>query len=221
MRILELPAGKPPREWGRIHGESFRGEIQRARAGPDLPVHQGRRVRVGATRCWPPRGRTCRCSSATTAGSTPSCSASPRARACRPRRSWSRTTTPICATSIPIPVAGSPPRRTTIRPRPRTGQGAEGLGGDGCSVLWSETPTGRILAQTWDMHATAIPYVMVLRVPASDDGPAATLLDRHRLPRHGGDERRAGRHRDQQPVLDRRDARRGVAGDGAARAAPA
>jgi isopenicillin-N N-acyltransferase-like protein len=26
------------------------------------------------------------------------------------------------------------------------------------------------------MHATAIPYVMVLRVPASDDGPAATLL---------------------------------------------
>jgi isopenicillin-N N-acyltransferase-like protein len=49
-------------------------------------------------------------------------------------------------------------------------------GGDGCSVLWAESPTGRILAQTWDMHATAIPYVMVLRVPASADGPAATLL---------------------------------------------
>ena len=28
MRILELPAGAPPREWGRIHGESFRGEIR-------------------------------------------------------------------------------------------------------------------------------------------------------------------------------------------------
>src|SRR5262245_48144358 len=28
MRQLELPAGKPPREWGRIHGESFRGEIK-------------------------------------------------------------------------------------------------------------------------------------------------------------------------------------------------
>ncbi len=27
MRTLELPANKPPREWGRIHGESFRGEI--------------------------------------------------------------------------------------------------------------------------------------------------------------------------------------------------
>ena len=43
-------------------------------------------------------------------------------------------------------------------------------------MIWAETPTGRILAQTWDMHATAIPYVMVLRVPESDDGPAATLL---------------------------------------------
>ena len=28
MRTLELPAGKPPREWGRIHGESFRGEVK-------------------------------------------------------------------------------------------------------------------------------------------------------------------------------------------------
>jgi isopenicillin-N N-acyltransferase-like protein len=43
-------------------------------------------------------------------------------------------------------------------------------------VIWAESPTGRILAQTWDMHATAIPYVMVLRVPDSADGPAATLL---------------------------------------------
>src|SRR5439155_21667017 len=50
------------------------------------------------------------------------------------------------------------------------------LRGDGCSVLWSETGSGRILGQTWDMHATAIPYVMLLRVPASTDGPAASLL---------------------------------------------
>jgi len=26
MRTLELPAGESPREWGRIHGEMFRGE---------------------------------------------------------------------------------------------------------------------------------------------------------------------------------------------------
>jgi isopenicillin-N N-acyltransferase-like protein len=48
--------------------------------------------------------------------------------------------------------------------------------GDGCSVIWAESPTGRILAQTWDMHATAIPYVMLLSVPESEDGPAAKLL---------------------------------------------
>ena len=68
---------------------------------------------------------------------------------------------------------------TTIRDDDAGGgasQGAEALGGEGCSVIWAESPTGRILAQTWDMHATAIPYVMVLGVPESDDGPAARLL---------------------------------------------
>ncbi|MEO7092659.1 MAG: hypothetical protein ABI175_05370, partial [Polyangiales bacterium] len=28
VRVLELPAGKTSREWGRIHGESFRGEVK-------------------------------------------------------------------------------------------------------------------------------------------------------------------------------------------------
>jgi isopenicillin-N N-acyltransferase-like protein len=48
--------------------------------------------------------------------------------------------------------------------------------GDGCSVIYAETPSGRVVAQTWDMHATAIPYVMLLCVPESADGPAAKLL---------------------------------------------
>jgi isopenicillin-N N-acyltransferase-like protein len=43
-------------------------------------------------------------------------------------------------------------------------------------MIWAETPTGRILAQTWDMHATAIPYMMVLGVPESPRGPGARLL---------------------------------------------
>src|SRR5437763_16812248 len=51
-----------------------------------------------------------------------------------------------------------------------------GGGSDGCSMIWARTPTGHILAQTWDMHATAIPYVMVLGVPESEDGPAVRLL---------------------------------------------
>ena len=28
MRTLALPPGKSPRDWGRIHGESFRGEVK-------------------------------------------------------------------------------------------------------------------------------------------------------------------------------------------------
>jgi isopenicillin-N N-acyltransferase-like protein len=67
------------------------------------------------------------------------------------------------------------PRRDDPEARHR-GSGNAGLHGDGCSVIWSETPTGRVLGQTWDMHATAIPYVMLLRLPASEAGPAATLL---------------------------------------------
>jgi isopenicillin-N N-acyltransferase-like protein len=58
----------------------------------------------------------------------------------------------------------------------RTGASPAEPATDGCSMIWSHTPTGRILAQTWDMHATAIPYVMVLGIPESEDGPAARLL---------------------------------------------
>ena len=28
MRTLDLPADKSPRQWGQLHGESFRGEVQ-------------------------------------------------------------------------------------------------------------------------------------------------------------------------------------------------
>ncbi len=113
MRVLELPAGEPPREWGRIHGESFRGEIQRARGDPHVPLHEGRRVPRRGDTCGAPPTRTCPCSSATTPGCTRSCSASPRGPARRPRTSSSRTTTPTCATSIPIPPPGCPRRRAT------------------------------------------------------------------------------------------------------------
>jgi isopenicillin-N N-acyltransferase like protein len=47
---------------------------------------------------------------------------------------------------------------------------------DGCSALYARTGEGSILAQTWDMHATSIPYVMMLRVPARDDVPEAWVL---------------------------------------------
>lgn len=53
---------------------------------------------------------------------------------------------------------------------------ANGHDPGGCSVLWADTPSGKLLAQTWDMHATAIPYVMMLHVPRVEHTPAAWLL---------------------------------------------
>lgn len=54
---------------------------------------------------------------------------------------------------------------------------ARGLRPDGgCSVVYARTPEGPALAQTWDMHATAIPFVMMLRVPDTAAGPGAWLF---------------------------------------------
>jgi isopenicillin-N N-acyltransferase-like protein len=38
-------------------------------------------------------------------------------------------------------------------------------------VSWARTPAGVVLAQTWDMHATAIPYMMRLHVPEAEGRP--------------------------------------------------
>lgn len=46
----------------------------------------------------------------------------------------------------------------------------------GCSVVWSNAGGDALLGQTWDMHATAIPYVMMLHVPRMGTAPAAWLL---------------------------------------------
>ncbi len=175
MRKLELPAGVPPREWGRIHGESFRGEVKAlaairtylctkvggfrstadvlAAAAAHLPVleryHQGLYDEL--------------------VGIAEGAAVSPEDIVIANHYTDLRDLDPDPRTWQ------AAPRHDDPRP-PGRGQGAGGLGGDGCSVLWSESPTGRILAQTWDMHATAIPYVMMLRVPSSADGPGAILL---------------------------------------------
>lgn len=182
MRVLELPAGKSPREWGRIHGETFRGEIKaladirsflctkvggfrgatevRAAAGAHLPIleryHRGLYEElVGIAE-----------GAALTAEDIVIANHYTDLRDLDPDPSgWlaaPRRDDPEAARRRGGEVAGKP--------------GSSGLAGDGCSVLWSETPSGRVLGQTWDMHATAIPYVMLLRVPASTDGPAASLL---------------------------------------------
>jgi len=177
MRILELPSGKSPREWGRIHGESFRTEIKAlsairvylctkvggfktadavlAAARAHLPVLEAYHLGLHAELL----------------GIAEGADVSPEEIVVANHYTDLRDLDPDPAQWQPAPTRDAPDAT-------RAGHGADdqGLGGDGCSVLWSESPSGRILAQTWDMHATAIPYVMMLRIPESPAGPAATLL---------------------------------------------
>ena len=174
MRILELPEGATPRAWGRQHGELFRAEIHalsairtylctKLGAFPDrasvlaaahahLPVLERYDAGLFEELCGIAEG----------AGLTPA---------------------EIVVTNhyTDLRDLAPDPARWTAAPAggPET-QGdraaAPTVADDGCSVIWAETPTGRVLAQTWDMHATAIPYVMMLHVPASEAGPAAWFL---------------------------------------------
>ena len=175
MRLLELPPNKPPREWGRIHGESFRGEI---RALAQIRVYlctkvggfQHREQVIEAARAHLPVLEKYDAGLyQELLGIAEGSGASPEEIVVANHYTDLRDLDPDPATWRPAPTRDDP----TVA---FTRDGAEGLGGDGCSVLWAESPTGRILAQTWDMHATAIPYVMVLRVPEAGPRPAATLL---------------------------------------------
>jgi isopenicillin-N N-acyltransferase-like protein len=57
------------------------------------------------------------------------------------------------------------------------GRGGGGVAGaDGCTALWARTPSGPVIAQTWDMHISAMPYVIMIQVPATERAPAAWLL---------------------------------------------
>lgn len=62
------------------------------------------------------------------------------------------------------------------RPEPRE---AAGAGAGGCSALYARTDEGAVLAETWDMHASAADYVRLLLVPGGPAGsqePGRTLL---------------------------------------------
>jgi isopenicillin-N N-acyltransferase-like protein len=175
VRQLELPAGKPPREWGRIHGESFRGEVQALAAIRTYlctkigGFRTAAEVTVAAAAHLPVLERYHRGLYDELLGIAEGAAVSPEDIVVANHYTDLRDLDPDPARWRPAPVHDEPGAG-------RAGFEATGLGGDGCSVLWSETPTGRVLGQTWDMHATAIPYVMLLRVPASADGPAAALL---------------------------------------------
>jgi isopenicillin-N N-acyltransferase-like protein len=175
VRTLDLPAGKSPREWGRIHGESFRGEVQAlaeirsylctkvgsfksreqvlAAAAAHLPVLERYHAGLYAELVGIAEGAAC----------------SPEDIVIANHYTDLRDLDPDPASWRPAPSEDD--ARVFAKEA-----GATSLGGDGCSVLFAETGTGAIVAQTWDMHATAIPYVMMLGIPESEAGPASRLL---------------------------------------------
>jgi isopenicillin-N N-acyltransferase-like protein len=175
VRTLELPAGKGPREWGRVHGESFRGEVKalseiRTYLCTKVGAFRDREQVFAAARAHlPVLERYHAGLHAELVGIAEGAAVTPEEIVVANHYTDLRDLDPDPATWVPAPTRDDPAAN-------RAGGGARPTETDGCSVLWAESPTGRIVAQTWDMHATAIPYVMTLRVPESADGPAATLL---------------------------------------------
>jgi isopenicillin-N N-acyltransferase like protein len=177
VRVLELPAGGTPRQWGQLHGESFRGEIQSLVA---IRVYLCTKVGSFATEDEVLRAASAHlpilqayddalyqelCGTAEGAG------VSPEHIVVANHYTDLRDLSPDPQQWTPAPTADAPRGAGA-----GSDAGARDSQGDGCSVIWAETPTGRVLAQTWDMHATAIPYVMVLGVPAHGDRPAHRVL---------------------------------------------
>lgn len=147
MRHLELPAGKSPREWGRLHGESFRGEIQSLAA-----IRTYLCTKVG-------RFRDREQVLAAAQVHLPVLEAYDRAL----YDELLGIAEGAAMTPADIVVVNHYTDLRDLDPDPATWRRA---GDEGCSMLWAKTESGPILAQTWDMHATAIPYVMLLSVGA-------------------------------------------------------
>ncbi len=178
MRVLDLPTGVSAREWGRIHGEHFRTEVA---AVAEIRMYLCTKVSSFSSRAQvlaaaaahlPVLERYDSDVYAELLGIAEGAQLSPEAVVVANHYTDLRDLDPDLSTWQPAPTHDD----ARLQPAAAGVHALGELGGDGCSVLWAESPTGRILAQTWDMHATAIPYVMVLSVPESATGPAARLL---------------------------------------------
>ncbi|HEV7555427.1 MAG TPA: C45 family peptidase [Kofleriaceae bacterium] len=175
MRTLDLPADATPRRWGQIHGESFRGEIK---ALSEIRVflctkvggfRDAQQVLAAAKAHLPVLERYDRDLYDELVGIADGAAVEPERIVVANHYTDLRDLDPDPSKWKPSPTHDAPEIAGASA-------GASGLGGDGCSVVWATSPTGRILAQTWDMHATAIPYVMMLGVPETARGPAMRLL---------------------------------------------
>jgi len=156
MRSFELPAGTSRREQGRAHGEAFRGEIAslaEIRLFLTCRMGGGNRAQVMelAERHLPVLERFDRALREELAGIAEGAGLSPAA----------------------VMVLN---HYTDLRDH-RFDREAGVSATDGCSTVWTRTPDGAPLCgQTWDMHQSSVPYVLMLRQPEQDGRPAAWVL---------------------------------------------
>lgn len=160
MRTLELEPGDLPRAWGRAHGESFRGEI---RSLAELRIYLTIKVGGGGGRFsgpdqvlevaqahLPVLERYDRALYDELVGIAEGAGVSPAHIVVLNHYTDLRDVDPAS-----LRAGGH-------------GQPAAAGDDEGCSIIWARTTDGPVLAQTWDMHATAIPYIMMLHVPGHE-----------------------------------------------------
>lgn len=138
MRTLVLPAGETPRQWGQRHGAAFPGEI---RSLASLRVYLTRKVGGFASDAEVLR---------VARAHLPILEAYDRdlhAELCGIAEGAAVTPEEIVVLN----------HYTDLRDLDPASVEDDG----GCSVVRA----GSLVGQTWDMHATAIPYVMMLRTP--------------------------------------------------------
>jgi isopenicillin-N N-acyltransferase like protein len=159
MRVLDLRAGVSPREWGRQHGETFRHEI---RSLAEMRIHLCRtvgrfqsdaRVLDVAEQHLPILREWDADAYEEIVGIAEGADCDPARIVVLNHYTDMRDLDPEAPLSVAISAGGE----------------------EGCSVVLAQTRAGPVLAQTWDMHATAIPYVMLLRVPPRP-GPDGTEI---------------------------------------------
>jgi isopenicillin-N N-acyltransferase-like protein len=149
MRKLELPTSASGRARGRIHGETFRGEIA---ALAEIRIYLCQKVGGMQSRAQVLK----------------------LAEAHLPvlERFDRELFDELCG--IADGAAISPAEVVVLNHYTDLRDlGATSADPGGCTLLYARTPAGPVLAQTWDTHATSIPYVMMLRSPGPEGRPEA------------------------------------------------
>ncbi|MGB0680269.1 MAG: C45 family autoproteolytic acyltransferase/hydrolase [Polyangiales bacterium] len=160
MRVFALPAEQPPCRWGQAHGENFRPLIQELCAirnalaleiggFADLPA-----LHALAARHWP------------------------ILEAWSPALAEEMRGIAAGADVLPeeILVLNHYTDLRDLGPARRDLDGPDVAASEGCSLVYRRGPAGALLGQSWDMHASAIPYVLALKVPETGHAPAAWVL---------------------------------------------